>query len=97
MIMEFRVFRDPNGDVLSKIRISTLPLNGQLKLNGIALLANQEILSADISKLSYIPDADFNGSDSFKWNAADSGRLICHNRCGCKYCGQPGRGHSFFG
>jgi hypothetical protein len=69
------VFRDPNGDVLSKIRISTLPLNGQLKLNGIALLANQEILSADISKLSYIPDTDFNGSDSFKWNAADSGGL----------------------
>ncbi len=69
------VFRDPNGDVLSKIRISTLPLNGQLKLNGIALLANQEILSTDIPNLSYTPDTDFNGSDSFKWNAADSGGL----------------------
>jgi hypothetical protein len=46
-----------------------------LKLNGIALLTNQEILSADIPNLSYIPNADFNGSDSFKWNAADAGGL----------------------
>lgn len=68
-------FRDPNGDVLSKIRISTLPLNGQLKLNGLALQVNQEILSADIPNLSYIPNADFNGTDSFKWNAADPGGL----------------------
>jgi gliding motility-associated-like protein len=68
-------FRDPNGDVLSKIRISTLPLNGQLKLNGLALQVNQEILSADIPNLSYIPNADFNGTDSFKWNAADAGGL----------------------
>ncbi|WP_305661242.1 gliding motility-associated C-terminal domain-containing protein [Daejeonella sp.] len=68
-------FRDPNGDVLSKIRISTLPLNGQLKLNGIALFVNQEILSADIPNLRYVPNADFNGSDSFKWNAADPGGL----------------------
>lgn len=68
---ESSAFTDPNGELLAKVRISSLPINGQLKLNGISLILNQEILSADISKLIYIPNPDFNGSDSFNWNAAD--------------------------
>ena len=68
-------FKDPNGDALAKIRISTLPLNGQLKLNGLAVVVNQEIVSADIPNLAYIPNTDFNGADSFSWNAADQGGL----------------------
>jgi len=74
--IQFNRFNDPNGDVLSKIRVSILPLNGQLKLNGIALAVNQEILSSNIPNLSYVPNLDFNGSDSFKWNAADQGGLF---------------------
>ena len=73
---QFNRFNDPNGDVLSKIRVSTLPLNGQLKLNGIVVTVNQEILSSDIPNLNYIPNVDFNGTDSFKWNAADQGGLF---------------------
>jgi gliding motility-associated-like protein len=74
--IQFNRFNDPNGDVLSKIRISTLPLNGQLKLNGIVVTVNQEILASDIPNLNYIPNVDFNGTDSFKWNAADQGGLF---------------------
>lgn len=54
-------FIDPMG-MLSKIRISTLPLNGQLKLNGLALQVNQEILSAHTPNLNHIPLVYFNGN-----------------------------------
>ncbi|HWR99054.1 MAG TPA: gliding motility-associated C-terminal domain-containing protein, partial [Prolixibacteraceae bacterium] len=31
----------------------------------------QEILAADIGKLEYIPDKDYSGETSFRWNASD--------------------------
>lgn len=68
-------FRDPNGDALTKLRISSVPLNGQLKLNGITLAVNQEIVSNDIPNLIYHPNPDFNGLDNFTWNAADQSGL----------------------
>lgn len=73
---EMSAFKDPNGDALTKIRIATLPVNGQLKLNGIAVTGNQEIYSSEIPNLVYTPNADFNGADSFMWNAADQGALF---------------------
>jgi len=74
---DFKVsnFRDPNGDALSKLRISSVPLNGQLKLNGITVTLNQEIISNDIPNLVYLPNPDFNGLDNFTWNAADQSGL----------------------
>lgn len=68
-------YKDPNGDALAKIRISSVPSNGQLKLNGMTLLVNDEVLSSDIQNLIYIPNANFNGADNFNWNAADQGGL----------------------
>jgi gliding motility-associated-like protein len=68
-------FSDPNGESFSKIRIESLPINGILKLNGTTISLNQEIIPADIKSVLYTPNANYNGSDSFTWNAADQGGL----------------------
>lgn len=64
-------FKDPNGDTLSKIQIKSLPLNGLLKLNEQAVSLNQEISFLEILNLSYHPNLDYNGFDTFTWNGAD--------------------------
>jgi len=68
-------FADPNGEGLSKVRIVTLPLHGVLRLNGNYILLNQEIFPSEIQAISYSPNANYNGTDSFTWNAADQGGL----------------------
>ncbi|MBW4661701.1 MAG: DUF4347 domain-containing protein [Drouetiella hepatica Uher 2000/2452] len=57
--------------VLSKIQITDLPLTGTLTLNGAAVETNQEIATADLNNLRYVPPKDFNGSINFKWNGHD--------------------------
>jgi len=64
-------FSDPEKDSLSKIKITSLPGNGTLKLNGSAIPAGQEINAADLGKLTFTPNADFNGNVSFTWNGFD--------------------------
>jgi gliding motility-associated-like protein len=68
-------FSDPNGESFSKVRIESLPQNGLLKLNGNNISLNQEIVFADIQGITYAPNANYNGADSFNWNAADQGGL----------------------
>lgn len=59
------------GSNLVKVRTETLPAHGSLTLNGVAVVANDEINSADLATLVYTPTANYNGSDSFQWNAYD--------------------------
>ncbi|SDN03227.1 gliding motility-associated C-terminal domain-containing protein [Daejeonella rubra] len=68
-------FTDPNGESISKLRFAALPLHGVLKLNGNNISLNQKIIPADIQAISYTPNSNFNGIDSFTWNAADQGGL----------------------
>ncbi|WP_230146720.1 cadherin-like domain-containing protein, partial [Pedobacter sp. Bi126] len=64
-------FTDKDNNPLTKIRIVDLPLNGTLQLNGIAITVGQEIIAADLDKITFVPNADWNGSTSFNWNGSD--------------------------
>lgn len=67
------VFNDLDGDSLSKIRIVTLPngSHGVLKLSGVDVTANQEITAAQIPNMTFVPEANWNGSTTFTWQGHD--------------------------
>jgi gliding motility-associated-like protein len=58
-------------EVLISIRIESLPLHGKIKLAGIDVVKGQEIPSADLRKLEFIPDKDYLGVVSFRWVGSD--------------------------
>lgn len=64
-------FHDDDGNILVKLKITELPAQGILKLNGSNLAANQRILYDEIASLQYIPYKDFTGQDYIKWNGSD--------------------------
>jgi len=64
-------FSDVDNDSLNKIQITSLPANGTLQLSGGNVTLNQEILTANIPNLIFIPAADYNGNSSFTWNGSD--------------------------
>lgn len=64
-------FADVDGDSLSRVKVTSLPANGTLALNGTAVSLNQEILAANLSQLTFTPDSDWNGMTSFTWNGSD--------------------------
>jgi len=64
-------FNDIDGDSLFKIQITSLPANGTLELNSVAVTLNQEITASDLSALTLTPDTDFVGNTSFGWNGSD--------------------------
>src|SRR5690606_12368987 len=55
----------------AEVRIDTLPVHGALRLNGVDLLAGAVIPAEDLDGLVFVPQADYNGADSFTWNASD--------------------------
>ncbi len=59
------------GDSLAMITVTFLPSQGTLKLNNVNVTANQVILAANLAGLTYLPNANVNGSDSFGWTAGD--------------------------
>ena len=59
------------ADSMLKVRIDSLPSHGTLRLGGYNVILNQEILAASLDTLTYTPDPDYIGTDSFLWNAAD--------------------------
>lgn len=70
-------YNDPEGDNASMIKILTLPVNGTLKFNGSAVIANQEMTVAEVSAgyLVYEPDLLIETLQnlSFEFAVADAG------------------------
>ena len=73
-------FSDPNdspGDGLVAVTITSLPTNGTLLLNGVAVSAGQSVAVADISAgaLVFQPDTNANGAAyaRFTFQVQDSG------------------------
>ncbi|BDA70158.1 hypothetical protein CAL7716_043240 [Calothrix sp. PCC 7716] len=64
-------FTDIDGNTLNKIRITSLPNNGKLMLGTTDVTLSQEIATADIANLTFIPNANFSGTVSFGWNGFD--------------------------
>jgi gliding motility-associated-like protein len=64
-------FTGYNGRQLVSVRVESLPSHGLLQLSGITVGIGQEILLAELNKLSYVPVQDFTGDDSFRWSAFD--------------------------
>jgi VCBS repeat-containing protein len=71
-------FSDPNDfppNIFMGVLISVLPTQGVIKLNGVAINANELIYLPSISegKLTYTPNANYNGTDGFTFQVADGG------------------------
>lgn len=64
-------YTDAEGDPLYQVRIESLPSHGAFALDGIKVRAQQEIPAVDLSKLTFVPDANWNGSTSFSWEGSD--------------------------
>ena len=64
-------FDDPENDPLTKIKITRLPTQGVLLLDGVPVELDDEIATIDLSKLALVPPANFHGTVSFGWNAYD--------------------------
>ena len=60
-----------DGDDLVKIRVTSLPLNGRVRLGESEVAENQEILLDDLNRLTYHPDPEFEGEDRFEWNGSN--------------------------
>jgi hypothetical protein len=71
-------YYDPEGDAPLTLRITSLPANGILKLNGVDVTVNQEIdftTEIDASLLTYTPDLNNTSAHSvaFGFEIADEG------------------------
>ncbi|WP_421178022.1 type I secretion C-terminal target domain-containing protein, partial [Aeromonas jandaei] len=62
---------DIDGNVVS-FTIKSLPANGILYLNGVAVTVDQSIAVADAGKLTFTPHANWNGNTSFNYAAVDN-------------------------
>ncbi len=56
---------------LTAIQITSLPANGQLRLSGVPVALNQQIVVGALQALRYVPNPNFSGNDAFAWNATD--------------------------
>jgi hypothetical protein len=64
-------FSDEDGNALANVKITSLPSHGTLKLGVSSVTVDQVIPAASIGNLSYTPDLNVSGSDSFGWNGSD--------------------------
>jgi hypothetical protein len=67
----------PAANSLQSVIITTLPVEGILKLNGVTVTAGQVITAANIAQLVYTPDANENGTNyaSFTFKVVDDGGI----------------------
>lgn len=72
-------YADLDNSPLQKIKIISLPGNGNLELNHATVALNKEILANDLSKFRYIPNGSNSTNDAFLWSASD----------GTDYAGTP--------
>jgi RHS repeat-associated protein len=66
-------FNNQGGQNLAAIKITTLPINGTLKLAGVAVIPDQQINLADLQadKLIYQGAPNYFGPDHFAWTGHD--------------------------
>jgi Domain of unknown function (DUF4347)/Concanavalin A-like lectin/glucanases superfamily/PA14 domain/RTX calcium-binding nonapeptide repeat (4 copies)/Calx-beta domain/WD40-like Beta Propeller Repeat len=64
-------FFDEEETPLRKIKVTSLPENGTLKLQGETVTIDQLIPITEINNLSYTPNTGFNGYDHFNWNGTN--------------------------
>jgi len=64
-------FSDVDGDSLARIKITSLPANGTLKVSTVPVAVNQEIPTAKLGSLTFDPSENWNGATSFGWSGSD--------------------------
>jgi hypothetical protein len=64
-------YSDPDGDALISVRIESLPADGTLKFNGVAVTAGQVIAAADLGSLAFVPNLNYYGTTTFTYTASD--------------------------
>ena len=64
-------YSDPEGDPMSTLFIYTAPQYGQLAVNGNAIGQGALVAASDLANLSYTPNSNYNGSDSFDFLVND--------------------------
>jgi hypothetical protein len=62
---------EPTGNGLSRLKITSLPTHGVLKLNDRVVSKNQQVEASTLEQLTYTPDSDYTGIDSFNWNGSN--------------------------
>ena len=58
-------FTVSDASAVDSMQVTSLPANGTLELSSVAVALNQIIDSDDFGNLAYIPDADFDGVETF--------------------------------
>jgi len=64
-------FSSPSGNTLVKIKVTSLPNSGTLRLNGTDIEVNQEINFSDVSGITFVPAPNYVGTTTFQWNGSD--------------------------
>ncbi|MFD2368658.1 tandem-95 repeat protein [Brevibacillus sp. GCM10020057] len=62
---------DDTSDALTQIKITSLPANGTLQLNGTAVTVDQIVAAAQLSLLQYVPVPGWSGTTTFAWLGYD--------------------------
>ncbi|QOY52751.1 beta strand repeat-containing protein [Candidatus Sulfurimonas baltica] len=72
-LSDFGTYQDANLDTFSDVKITTLPTNGTLTLNGVDVTSGQEISVSDIeaSKLIFTPSHNTDADGSFDFKVSD--------------------------
>ena len=60
-------FSNADGTPLYKVKITSLPENGTLKLESTSISVNDEISAGNLPQISFVPNINWNGNTSFKW------------------------------
>ena len=58
-------FEVTGGTAVDSLQITSLPANGTLELAGVAVALNEIIAADDFGDLNYLPDANFDGVETF--------------------------------
>lgn len=64
-------YTDVENEPMVSIKITALPLNGQLLWNLVPVTVGMVIPVAQIPQLQYRPPLNFTGTDTFQWTASD--------------------------
>ena len=64
-------YTDIDNDLLAKIKLIALPEHGVLRLDNQSVSIDTEISAIEMAQLSFVPDSDWYGETTLKWQASD--------------------------